>query len=553
MPCIPKSVKDDFGELLSLLSSSTLHAIGGCFDEVSAMRALDFATPDLSISFSGDRQKFVWAQLILRIVQKDNQVNVTGKWDSQTKAGFRRFQQSTNILEPSKEGRWTVKTTFALTQVALEWIFGTRIDNRLGRKSDALTELIKRFQRAYRLAVDGKVGPEARSAMMQILLGRWPSIRPDRHIRLGRLHPSKTGSSLPVQTTPGKIFTDASDPITVFEIENAERSVFQQNRGETEGEEIVLCDRPIGNAQPVVETWQIPFRWSCLLLIQFRHPKTGQPLFGSGSGFLIGPRHVVTAAHLILNLIQDEAQKKTALLFAEKIFVVPAFTWKPRLSVEHQQANQKRLIATKRPFGWVIVNRQGFAFPASYITQAGNLLVENSNFDYAVLDLGVPFGNKSIRFMHPNRGKLVKRQLGWWGKANTRSRTQAFQRATQLNDKHIEVSGYPACFGGKQVRAAGKISFDEQFTAGLKLGELAKATGPNEFVHNADTFGGHSGSPVWETRLVANRRQRRLIGIDVSSFEDGFPSVFGDFGIPQGGIAWVQDMVKDIQGFIRRF
>src|SRR5688500_15124103 len=87
---------------------------------------------------SGDRQKFVWAQLILRVVTGDAQVAVTGRWDSQTKAGFRRFQVRSGILDPDREGQWTVKTTYALTQVGLEWIFGERFENRLGVKSGAL-------------------------------------------------------------------------------------------------------------------------------------------------------------------------------------------------------------------------------------------------------------------------------------------------------------------------------------------------------------------------------------------------------------------------------
>ena len=88
---------------------------------------------------SGLRQKLVWAQLILRYVVGDEGVTVTGRWDSQTSAGFRRFQEQSRILEYGRGGDWTVRTTNALEHACVEWILGERIENRLGNKNDNVT------------------------------------------------------------------------------------------------------------------------------------------------------------------------------------------------------------------------------------------------------------------------------------------------------------------------------------------------------------------------------------------------------------------------------
>lgn len=492
-----------------------------------------------SYGAAATRQKVRWYQVILRLTGA-HEVPVNGNHnDPKTREALRRFQERHGL---SPTGYLTVRTNSALIRVALEWISGERIRNRPGQSSVHLRDAIRRFQREYHLVVDGKVGSQVRQVMMEVLLGVRPSLRTDHHFRLGKLSAAAAGGTLD-DLTPGRRYTDFAEPSTVLSLESAERSAFRNNR------EIVLTS--LGDAEPVPNPWRRGFRVICLLIIQFRHPTTKEVRFAPATGFLVSPRHVATAAHVMLNLTRVGGRDR--LFYAERIAVVPGFTWPSRLRVCRDKA-RKHCLDTKRPFGWVVVDRRGFNTPTDFVQVVPSVgtdarLTADNNLDYGLLDLGTTMGKATMRYVDPDDGKLYKAKLGWWG-ADSGMTSKAFPRTTDLDGKSIFIAGYPLAFGGQQVYSPGTVDISEQITAGGVIGALARETGPNEFVHTADTIGGHSGSPVWQAMRSG---AWRLLGIDTQAFtRSAFPSVLGRVENIEGGIAWNLDVLADMKRWMSK-
>src|SRR5690348_4375717 len=53
--------------------------------------------------------------------------------------------------------------------------------------------------------------------------------------------------------------------------------------------------------QPVTNTLQIPFRFVCCIAFEVVNPSNGKSIPLRGSGTLIGERHVLTCAHVVLD------------------------------------------------------------------------------------------------------------------------------------------------------------------------------------------------------------------------------------------------------------
>lgn len=170
----------------------------------------------------------------------------------------------------------------------------------------------------------------------------------------------------------------------------------------------------------ITETQDSP--WSMVCALEIHGPRGS----GVGTGWLAGPKTVITAGHCVHHL-------RSLGGWATKITVTPG-----------RDSNEK-------PFGSIVSRRF-----TSLNTWVNN---QDPDFDIGCIHLDDPVGDRS----------------GWFG----------FGAVTpeELQGHTVNISGYPADLG------RGKLQY---FHANSVL-----SVTPRRVFYDVDTFGGHSGSPVW--------------------------------------------------------
>ena len=260
----------------------------------------------------------------------------------------------------------------------------------------------------------------------------------------------------------------------------------------------------------VTNTLSIPFRFVCCLAFEFVNPNTGDRLFRRGSGTLISDRHVLTAAHNVLNDMSQVviatpgiAPFPTRYLRATNMMVAPARNDR----ILHGNSSSVTAMRVSRPWQ-ATANRQ---------TALGNInhIAAPQQSDYALLTLRFPLG---AREPLPVTMQLPPPPLGWWGHrrfgGNTRIRAYDTALLRRLRNETVNLSGYPVdkCRSGPRLRAAtaaeiaactGHVPDMEEFrdigsTQWHSSGQLVnpfQATGL--ITYNLDSVAGHSGGPIW--------------------------------------------------------
>lgn len=240
-------------------------------------------------------------------------------------------------------------------------------------------------------------------------------------------------------------------------------------------------------------TRAVPNRWICKLQIAYRDPKTKVVSYSEGSGLLIGRRHVLTAAHVVMNNICDSRDVFLRAIDAVAIVVIPGLDGRGRTATP--------AAADTMPFGWV----RGADFRTNEVFRKV-MRKDGSQFaqmDYAVIRLALPPRSKTLRA--PD-GKPV----GYWGSPAQAGRTRI--RALEpkkLRNVRVNAVGYPAdkCL---DQPASGPLSgaaaascqpadhgstpwyaFDRISSAGAAPAIFSKLT------MNHDLAPGMSGGPVW--------------------------------------------------------
>ena len=238
----------------------------------------------------------------------------------------------------------------------------------------------------------------------------------------------------------------------------------------------------------VPNTLEVPFRWVCSLDVTWV-----DGMFARGTGLLIGPRHVVTAAHNIYRR-QDGASPAS-------LYVAPA-----------RQGRTDPFGRTKAVANSIVgefLDVPKGVVPAVRVAARSDFALLTLERDVSTLTHrglgGAPLGH----WGHPTRGHgTVLRALD-----------EAF-----LIGKQVRVCGFPGDHCGAEKIGSRRLCGDlvggcsKEDRATVMLGHdgvLSRPPGlPGLLRHTADTCPGQSGSPVW---MRFRDGSRYLVGVHVSS------------------------------------
>jgi V8-like Glu-specific endopeptidase len=229
----------------------------------------------------------------------------------------------------------------------------------------------------------------------------------------------------------------------------------------------------------VTDTLAVPYRWVCSIDVTYPSGAVGR-----GSGVLIGPRHVLTAAHVIY--AEHGATPRS-------VYVAPGRNGRTATSGVLEPVGRIKAVAYSVSSAFLSALRIG------------------SRFDFALLTLDRDVSALPVRA----RGG---QPLGHWGHPQLGAKTvlRALEPAF-LTGKPVHVCGYPGDWCGRtHLDPKVGCSATDQGTAQLVHHGLATfpAPMPGLLLHTADTFGGQSGAPVW---MEFTDGSRYLVGIHVDA------------------------------------
>lgn len=211
-----------------------------------------------------------------------------------------------------------------------------------------------------------------------------------------------------------------------------------------------LAHAPTVSLKKVTDTEAAPFRYICRIGVT-----VGKSDLELATGLLVGPKHVLTAAHPLVD--------GGSLVRPEQVTVTPA------------------LNGSDAPFGnsgaLDIVTSKGFS-PGDEVTMDDFALIETEE-DFSDLDTGPGFWGTS-RHAFDDRGSVVGAIPGW--------RPGRFK---------VNISGYPLSKG----RDTQWHSYDDTINLSkLELSGLSPSEQPLFLFFKNAIEQGMSGSPVWVTR-----------------------------------------------------
>jgi len=230
---------------------------------------------------------------------------------------------------------------------------------------------------------------------------------------------------------------------------------------------------PPDERQLVADSLAVPYRWLCSLDVTY----PGGTL-ARGSGMLIGPRQILTAAH---NIYRPDGTSPASL------YAAPA---------RHGRTD---------PFGRV--KAVAFSVSGAFLRTSR----PGTRFDFALITLERDVSTLT----HPSLGAGP---LGHWGHASLGQGTVLRALDPQyLSGKPVIVCGYPGDWcGTSRLDPAEGCSERDQATVQLIHNGIASfqpgLTGI--LLHTADTHRGQSGSPVW---IKFTNGTRYLCGVHVDA------------------------------------
>ncbi len=209
------------------------------------------------------------------------------------------------------------------------------------------------------------------------------------------------------------------------------------------------------------EGTSIPYRWICLLRVPGTDPTRGA--YGLGTGVLIGPRHVLTAAHVLANT--NEPQETVG--------------WS--LRVEPARNGNAKPVDEVGIRGWQV-------HPQS-VAKIGKRRVIDPRYDYGLVTL-----KKDVSKSRDS--SWASCELAYWGARGTcGARSEIGVTASQITGQEAQLAGYP---GYKQEN--GDRVPRPPNTLWKGSGRITVDRDASMILHTVETSGGQSGGPIWFMR-----------------------------------------------------
>lgn len=247
----------------------------------------------------------------------------------------------------------------------------------------------------------------------------------------------------------------------------------------------------------VADTDVVPFRWICSLDLRFDDPDAPgtNEMRDRATGVLIGPSHVLTAAHALYRKVNGSKHKKSVNAGPREIWVRPGQNGPKTAPYGVAQAVHLSLLQD-----W----KDG---------------VDDDDtkwqFDYGLIHLERPIANEKFY-------AIGNQPMGFWGSkmAGRGSRIVPLINPDKLNGEIVNVAGYsgrkcdrlPAVGHATHAQMAACPLEARASTQWHSTGTCVRAKAPRmseAMLYTNDTYGGMSGAPVW----LRYDKVRWLVGI----------------------------------------